>query len=126
MINKRFTILDTEINANTDIVLDTEIIKTTTSPTGNTDTRYLYPLEIQIINDCQAGVEWLLVSDETEFLEYSGSPPSYTFVRLPYGHILQENFNSLGRCYKFIVKGYETTASGTLVCEFINYKPSLK
>ena len=126
MKNRRFNVTSSQINSLSDIILDTEMTQVNTSPTGNTDTRYLYPLEIQIINDCQAGVEWLIISDENEWIDYSGNPSSYTFVRLPYGHILQENFNSLGRCYKFILKGYETTASGTLVCEFINYKPSLK
>jgi len=66
------------------------------------------------------------ITSENEWIDYSGNPSSYTFVRLPYGHILQENFNSLGRCYKFILKGYEITASGTLVCEFINYKQSMR
>jgi hypothetical protein len=126
MINKRFTILSTDINSKTANVLDVELTKVITSPIGETDTRYLYPLEIQIINDCGAGVEWLLISSVEEYAEYINSPSSFTFIRLPQDSILQENFNSLGRCYKFIIKGYETTATESLIVEFINYKPSLK
>lgn len=125
MINNRFTLTSTQINTTLDIVLSTEIIKNNSSVIGNTDTRYLYPLEIQIINDCGAGVEWLLLSNLDEYNNYIANPTSFVFVRLPYGHILQENFNSLGRCYKFVIRGYETTATDNLICEFINYKPSL-
>ena len=114
------------INDMTDKVLDIEVIKTITSVTGNTDTRYLYPLEIQIINTSGAGVEWLLISNEEEYAEYVESPGDFTFVRLPNSFTLEDNFNSLGRCYKFIVKGYTATASESLICEFINYRQSLR
>ncbi len=126
MLNKRFVTTSTNINTNSDLVLDTEIIKTTSSPIGNTDSRYYYPTEIQIINDCGAGIEWQILSSYEEFVEYSGSPASFTFVRLPKDNTLQENFNSLSRCYKFVLRGYEVTALSDLTLEFINYKPSLK
>jgi hypothetical protein len=126
MINKRFTISVAEINAMTDKVFNIELTKTNTSVTGNSDTRYLYPLEIQIINTSGAGVEWLLISNEEEYTEYTANPGDFVFVRLPNNFTLQDNFNSLGRCYKFIIKGYEATAAEDLICEFINYKPSLR
>jgi len=126
MINKRFIITSAQINAMTAVVLDVELTKTITSPIGNTDVRYLYPIEIQIINDCAAGVEWQLVSSAEEYAEYVADPSLFTFVRLPNNNVLQDNFTSLGRCYKFIVKGYEATSTSDLIVEFISYRPSLR
>ena len=126
MINKRFIVACSGINLLTDQIFEVEIAKSNISPIGDTDIRYLYPNEIQIINDCGAGIEWQSLASSTEYVEYSGSPSSFTFVRLPSNNVLQENFNSFGRCYKFIVRGYESTATDDLTVEFINYKPSLR
>ena len=125
MINQRFTMTYPEINANTAKVFDVELVKTVTSPTGNTDTRYWYPVEIQIINDSGSGVEWLILSSDEEYQQYLLAPTSFTFIRLPRDSTLQDNFNSLGRCYKFVVKGYQAIATENLIIEFINYRPSL-
>jgi hypothetical protein len=55
-----------------------------------------------------------------------GDPSLFTFVRLPIGFTLQDDFTSFGRCYKFIIKIYELTATTDLICEFINYRKSLR
>ena len=129
MINKRFEIAFADLNIGDPIILDIEIVKTILPVTGdlsNTDTRYLYPQQIQVINDCGAGVEWLSVSNEEEYAEYVADPSLFTFVRLPIGFTLQDDFTSFGRCYKFIIRAYELTATTDLTLEFINYRTSLR
>ena len=126
MVNKRFTVAFGDINSLADNVLDILDTQTVTSVTGNTDVRDWYPKEIQIINDCGAGVEWLIIANELEYADYVANPSSFVFVRLPSGYALQDNFNSLGRCYKFIVKGYKASATSSLILEFISYRASLK
>jgi hypothetical protein len=122
MINKRFVKTALDINTGDPIILDVELIQINSSVTGNTDTRYLYPQQIQIINDTEAGIEWLSLNSEEEYNQYILSPSSFTFVRLPSGFTLQDDFTSFGRCYKFIIKAYQTTAVSDLTIEFINYK----
>ena len=126
MINKRFDITASDLNVGDPIILDVEIIKTIPAINGTDDTRYLYPQQIQIINDCNAGVEWLSLRDIEEYDEYILNPSLFTFVRLPSGYSLQDDFTSFGRCYKFIVKAYQLTTVSNLTLEFINYRNSLK
>jgi len=126
MINKREVITASSLNIGNPIELDIEIIKTIPAINGDTDTRYQYPQQIQVINDCNAGVEWLSLKDAEEYAEYTLNPSSFVFVRLPSGYSLQDDFTSFGRCYKFIIKAYQLTASSNLTLEFINYRNSLK
>jgi len=124
MINQRFVITHTDLNVGDPIVLNVEIIKTNTSVTGNADARKLHPQEIQIINDCGAPLEWLSLNSAAEYAEYVANPSSFTFVRLLKTYILQDDFTSFGRCYKFIIHATALTATSSLTVEFIGYKNS--
>jgi hypothetical protein len=126
MINKRFEITAATINAGTAIESDVEITKIIPAINGDTDTRYLYPQQLQVINDCGGNIEWLSLSSIEEYEEYTDNPSLFTFVRLPNGYSLQDDFTSFGRCYKFIIKLYSGTATSDLTLEFINYRNSLK
>lgn len=121
MINERFTTLLAVINTGDPVVLDVQKVVTTVSIAGDTTIDYLYPQQIQLINDSGAGIEWLSVSNEEEYAEYVADPSSFTFIRLPAGYILQDHFSSFPRCYKFIFQAYETVATSSLITEFINY-----
>lgn len=126
MVNKRFEVTSTDLNTGNPVELAIEITKTIPAINGTPDTRYLYPQQIQVINDCEAGIEWLSLSSVEEYNEYTSNPSLFTFVRLPSGYSLQDDFTSFGRCYKFIVKAYELSATSDLTLEFINYRQSLK
>ena len=121
MINKRFTITAELLNSEVPQVLDVMIEKETTAVTGNSETRYLYPKEVQIINDTVGDVEWLSLRDEIEYQAYVDSPSSFTFVRLPNSYILEDDSTKLGKCYKMVIKGVGTDAMYPLYVEFINY-----
>lgn len=126
MINKRFEVTIAQLNANTPVELDIELIKTIPAIVNDPDTRYLYPQQIQIINDTECGVEWLSLNSEEEYAEYTITPADFTFVRLPAGFTLEDDFTSFGRCYKLIIKGYQNTAVSNLIVEMINYRKSLR
>lgn len=126
MRNKRFTVDAATVNASVgggnDIVLDVKQTITITSVTGQTDVRPFYPLEVQLINDCGAAIEFLILTPD-EWVEYQIDPSvMFDFVRLPKNATLTDDYAPMNRCLKFIVRATEATATQNLIVEFINYK----
>lgn len=127
MRNKRFEVTLAEVNSKVIKVIDVPITITTPSPSLQTDVGVYFPIEIQIINDCGAGVEFLILANQDEVKEYDADPSGYSsFIRIPKNAVLSDDFTSFNRCLKFLVRGYETTATSDLVIEFINYKRSMQ
>ena len=125
MKNKRGIITLANINLNTPQEVSVEEVEVQNSLSGRTDTRYLYPRQIQLINDCGAGIEWLALESEEEYNKYIATPGDFTFIRLPKNFVLENDWISFGRCYKLIIKGYEVTANIDLTVELINYTYAL-
>jgi hypothetical protein len=126
MRSKRVSITHTNINTK----LNQEIDMTMVIQHLNQDPKTCLPKEIQIVNECGAGVEFLFLTDVEEYNEYlaevAAAPDpedvQFNFVRLPKDEILSDDSTSLPRAYKMIVRGYETTATKSLLIEFINYR----
>jgi len=122
MKNKRFEIDSTDINAKTDKEFDIRILKTQTSPSGETLTEVMFPLSLQIINDCGAGVEFNVIFTEEEKLEYDGDPSSFVFQRVPKDGIVQTDHTNFYKAIYIITRGYETSATQKLIIECLNYR----
>ena len=127
MKNKRVEVSAVNINLNTEQILDPVMTITTTTPTGITENVTWYPTEIQIINDCGAGIEWLKIDDADELAEFNLSATNHDFIRLPASSTLVNDVLRFGKAYKFMVKGYANTATLPLVVEFMSYvrRPTL-
>ena len=123
MRNQRFTVTIAQINSGAVITIDP---KMTYYQYDNFNqiisTQYLYPIDIQIINDTGSGVQFNAILTEPEYDEYLVSSANFAFQRIPKGATLQPDHSNFERCYMFLIQGYETTAIGNLTIEFINYR----
>jgi len=85
-------------------------------------TQYLYPIDIQLINDCGAGVEFNSILNENEYIDYQKDSAQFAFQRLPADSVLQPDHTNFERCYKFLLRKYIGTATSDLTIEFINHR----
>lgn len=122
MLNKRVTIAYADLNASFagDYIEIDPSMEFTVNPIAGETTKTIYPLDIQIINDTGAEIEYNPVIREEEYAMYSGTNPP-VLQRLQKSGILQSDYTNFPKCYKFLVKAREATASSDLIIEFLNY-----
>lgn len=122
MLNKRVTIAYADLNASFagDYIEIDPSMEFTVNPIAGETTKTIYPLDIQIINDTGAEIEYNPVISEEEYAMYSGTNPP-VLQRLQKSGILQSDYTNFPKCYKFLVKARETSASKDLIIEFLNY-----
>lgn len=122
MLNKRVTIAYADLNASFagDYIEIDPSMEFTVNPIAGETTKTIYPLDIQIINDTGAEIEYNPVISEEEYAMYSGTNPP-VLQRLQKSGILQSDHTNFPKCYKFLVKARETSASKDLIIEFLNY-----
>ena len=121
MKNKSYTVAYADINANTVQEIDVPLTFSENLVTGNVDVKTLYPNEILSINDTNANLEWTTIKDADEYADYLiNSGVCYDFIPFPKNSTLG-NGSNFYKCYKFLVRGTETSASSDLKITFINY-----
>jgi hypothetical protein len=128
MKNKRVTILAADINAGTLITIDPSMPWDIKNSIGVIDHQTLYPISLQIINDCGAGVEFNIINSIIDYADYqiAASIPAtvndfYAFQKVPNGGLIHTDYTKIPRCYKFLIRGYEVGATKDLAIEFIGY-----
>lgn len=122
MLNKRVTIAYADLNASFagDYIEIDPSMEFTVNPIAGETTKTIYPLDIQIINDTGAEIEYNPVISVEEYAMYSGTNPP-VLQRLQKSGILQSDYTNFPKCYKFLVKAREASASKDLIIEFLNY-----
>lgn len=126
MRNKRFTVpfadLNSSVGGSNNIVLEVPQTRTITSVVGNSEIRVMYPLEVQIINDCGTELEFLILNKD-EWVDFQKDESVlFDFVRLPNGGTLTDDYAPMNRCYRLLLRAVSATATQDLKVEFINYK----
>ena len=123
MLNKRVTIAYADLNASFAgdyIEIDPSMEITMGTTVTGVVKKTVYPLDIQIINDTGAEIEYNPVISVEEYAMYSGTNPP-VLQRLQKSGILQSDYTNFPKCYKFLVKAREASASKDLIIEFLNY-----
>lgn len=123
MLNKRVTIAYADLNASFAgdyIEIDPSMEITMGTTVTGVVKKTVYPLDIQIINDTGVEIEYNPVISEEEYAMYSGTNPP-VLQRLQKSGILQSDYTNFPKCYKFLVKAREASASKDLIIEFLNY-----
>lgn len=125
MINNRFTIDKDDLNGTfaggTYITLDPKLT-IENSAIYNSYDQDMYPIAIQVINDCGAELEYNPVLTETEWNLYTKDPTKLVFQRLQENTVLGTDHANFPKCYKFLIRAREATVTSDLIVEFINYK----
>lgn len=123
MLNKRVTIPYATLNnsySGSVIEIDPSMEFTSNPITGEV-TKTVYPIGIQIINDTGAEIEYNAVTSVEEYNMYSDTNPP-VLQRLQKSGTLTTDYTNFPKCYKFLIKAREATASSDLIIEFINYR----
>jgi len=123
MLNKRVTITSANLNASYsgDTIEVDPSMEFTVNPIAGEVTKTIYPIGVQIINDTGAEIEYNAVTSVEEYNMYSDTNPP-VLQRLPKNGILTTDYTNFPKCYKFLIKAREATASKDLIIEFINYR----
>lgn len=122
MKNLRVTITKDQINAGTLIEIDPKIVGERKAFGGKVEYVNLYPISIQIVNDCGAEFEYNIIISEKDFADYQEDDTYYYFQRCPNGMIVMSDHTRVPTCYRFLLRGTESTATKNLYIEFINYQ----
>src|SRR5690606_2197812 len=77
MKNKRFTVTTAQLNALTEVAIDTYLDLQVASPAGGTETRRHYPNKVQYINTTGVNVQTNIFSSEAEYSGYTVSAVNF-------------------------------------------------
>lgn len=121
MRNKKVVVDFADINSQTVQEIDIPYTFSGTTLTGNTYSNKTYPNEIQIINNTNADLEWIVIRDDDEYEEYiANSGTMFDFIPFPKDSTLEDN-KKFYKADKFLIRGTESTADEDLNILFINY-----
>jgi hypothetical protein len=123
MRNSRAIVTVSELNSGSVKIIDPMMTYCQYDVFGNVlSSQFLYPIDIQLINDCGANIEFNSILHETEYIDYQKDPTQFAFQRLPSNSVLQPDHTNFERCYKFLLRKYSGTATSDLTIEFINHR----
>ena len=124
MKNKRFTVTASQLNAHTEVAIDTYLDLQVLSPAGGTETRRHYPNKIQYINKTGQDVQTNIFSSEAEYSGYTVSATNYDpFTILNNTSVTLTSQSLLPTAYKLTVICPSGSTTSDFIVECIGYQP---
>lgn len=124
MKNKRFTVTTAQLNAHTEVALDTYLDLQVASPAGGTETRRHYPNKVQYINTTGVNVQTNIFSSEAEYSGYTVSAVNFDkFTILNNTSVTLTPQSLLPTAYKIVAINPSGSATSDLIIECIGYQP---
>lgn len=126
MKNRKFVVSSASINSGIITEIDPVLSSTQLSFYGIYENKTYYPIDLQIVNDCGASIQFNIITSTKDYKDYQTDSTYYDFQRIPKNEIVQAGHTNVQRPYKFLIQGYDLDnypATSDLIIEFLNYQP---